>query len=292
MNWRIVGIPCGPRSHAVLVVLVMAGLGWLSWPIWDSLSAPSRSQAVAEAPWLLGALVVGLAALAVGIWLDAGCRLDALSTLAALVVANTVLRAVLNPGAAGVEFVHAIPLVAGIVAGGPAGFFVGAASALVSTIVVGSPAATLPAQALVWGISGMLGGLLWRLRPRVAWLISLPLAVGTGALSGVLLNLMGWGQEIGMNRSGFTPGLPPSEVIARLWRYTLDTSILFDLTRGLTSAALLAVFGYRWIVALRHDLGVTVAHRGLPYDAIDPHAIARREDRTRFDQLWNQGASS
>ncbi|WP_235736277.1 ECF transporter S component [Nocardioides alcanivorans] len=255
MTWQQVGTPHGWRSLLVLAGLVVTGLGWLGWPVWDSLTSPNRAQAQDEAPWVLAALVCGLFALAVAMWLDAGRRLDAMSVVVTLVVANTVVRAVLNPQAGGVEFVHALPLLAGMAVGAPAGFLVGASSALLSTITVGEPASTLPTQAFIWGLSGMLGGLLWRARPRVSWLCSLPLAVAAGLISGVLLNLMGWGQEPGTTLTSFHPGLPASEVISRLWSYTVETSLAFDLTRGITTALLLAVFGHPILAALRRSVG-------------------------------------
>ncbi|MCR1785901.1 hypothetical protein KVF89_25425 [Nocardioides carbamazepini] len=289
-RWRRVGVPHGWRSVVLLVVLVGAGLAWIGWPLWDSLTAPDRAQAQAEAPWLMAALVCGLFALAVALWLDAGRRLDALAVLASLIVANTVVRSVLSPSANGVELVHALPLLAGMAAGAPAGFLVGAGSALLSTIAVGEPAATLPTQALVWGLSGMLGGLLWRMRPRAAWLASLPLALLAGLGSGVLLNLMGWGQEPGTTLTSFFRGLPPSEAAARLWSYTLETSLVYDLTRGVTTALVLAVVGHPLLVALRRGAGSdAVPVPVVPREAIEPYSIDRREDRSRLDRLWNEG---
>jgi hypothetical protein len=289
-HWRRVGVPQGWRSTAVLTVLVLAGTAWLGWPVWDSVTSPGGSEARDEAPWLMGALVTGLAALVVAMWLDAGRRFDALGPLATLVVANTLVRAVLNPAAAGIELVHALPLLAGMSAGAPAGFLVGAASGLLSTIAVGAPATMLPTQAFVWGLVGLSGGLLWRLRERSAWLLSLPLAVLVGLGSGVLLNLMGWGQEAGTTLTSFSPGLPPGEVLTRLWAYTWDTSIAYDFTRGVTTALLLAVLGRPLLAVLRRSLGTHTPPVAVPPDhAVAPAALARRADRARLDHLWNQG---
>jgi len=271
----------------VVTALVVSGLAWIGWPIWDGLTSPSRAQAQDEAPWLMAALVCGLFALGVAMWLDAGRRLDALAPLLALIALNTLLRAVLNPAAAGVEFVHALPLLAGMAAGAPAGFLVGAGSALASTIAVGEPATTLPTQALVWGLSGMLGGLLWRMRPRAAWLASLPLALVAGVGSGVLLNLMGWGQEPGTTLTSFYSGLPPAEVASRLWSYTQETSLVYDLTRGVTTLVLLAAVGHPVLLALRRAVGTdTPTTRARIHEEIAPDAVVRREDRTRLDALW------
>jgi hypothetical protein len=290
LRWRAIGVPRGWRSTSVLAVLVISGLAWLGWPVWDSLGSPSRAQAQAEAPWVMTALVCGLFALAVAMWLDAGRRFDAMSPWALLMVVDTGVRAVLNPAANGIELVHALPLLAGMAGGAPAGFLVGSSSAVLSTIVVGTPATTLPAQALAWGITGMLGGLLWRLRPRTAWLVSLPLALVAGLVSGVLLNLMGWGQEIGTTLSSFYPGLPASEVAARLWSFTVDTSLWYDLTRGATTMVVLLVLGHPILVALRASLGtdLSTGEDSLP-EPIRADSIHRREDRARLAHLWHEG---
>lgn len=295
MKWRAVGIPTGWRSICVLAVVVVAGVAWLGWPVWDSMSPPTREQAQAEAPWLMMALVSSLFALATAMWLDAGRRFESMSIMVTFVVANTLMRALFNPSAAGIEFVHALPLLAGMCAGAPAGFLVGASSALLSTIAVGEPATMLPTQALIWGLSGMLGGLLVRLRPFIAWLLGLPLAVVAGVFSGLLLNLMGWAQEPGYTLTSFHPGLSPGQVLSRLWGYTLDTSLMYDVTRGLTSATILALIGYPVLLAARRAAGAetrggdTGPHDQNAEHHIQPETLSRRRDRERLDQLWNQG---
>lgn len=290
MKWHTVGVPQGWRSTTVFAVLALAGLAWICWPIWDSLTNPTRAQAQGEAAWLTTALVCGLAALATALWLDAGRRLDALAPLAALVLVDTFVRAVLNPAANGVEFVYALPLLAGMAAGAPSGFLVGAGSAILSTIAVGEPATTLPTQALVWGLVGALGGLLWRLKPRAAWLASLPLALVAGVASGALLNLMGWAQEPGTTLTSFYPGLPATEVLARLWGYTVETSLVLDLTRGATTALVLAAIGHPVLIALRRAMGTDTPPVDVHvHDAIRAETLVRRDDRIRLSHLWDKG---
>ncbi|MFC6152299.1 hypothetical protein [Nocardioides yefusunii] len=284
--WHRVGSPSGWRSRAVTAVIVGTGLAWLGWPIWDSVSNPGLAELVARAPWLAAALVVGLVTLAVALWRDAGCRTTTLGAVAVLVLGTCVVRAVLSPGEGGVEFVHALPLLAGIALGGPAGFLTGATAALVSTVLVGVPAETLPMQALVWGLVGLSGSALSWLRPTTAWLCAVPLAVVAGVGSGVLLNLMGWGSEPGVSPTHFHPGLPPLEAARRLWAYTRETSLALDATRGVTTALVVLAVGRPVIVALRALPTLRGVTTPAPAD-LAPHALARREDRDRLDRLWN-----
>jgi energy-coupling factor transport system substrate-specific component len=291
MRWRRTGEPTGSRSTVVTGVLLAAGLAWLTWPLWDSLTSPSRADAEREAPWVLAFLVCGLFALALTLWRDAGRRPEALQGAVLLILANTLVRTVVSPGSSGVEFVHALPLLAGAALGAPTGFLVGAASALLSTVVAGLPATTLPSQALIWGLVGASGGLLRRWPVTAAWVGLLPLGVLAGVLSGVLLNLMGWGQEPGTTMTSFFPGVPAEEALRRLWEYTVETSLVYDTTRGVTTALVLLALGRPLLVALRPPddlLPPPTASAG----RLDEDALRRRrDDDARLDRMWTASAT-
>ena len=230
-KWRAVGLGVGWRGSSLLAAIVGVGLAWLGWPVWSSLTSPTGPAMTAAAPALLVALSFALVALAVAVWLDAGRDFGPLSYALALLLTNAGLRLTVNPGAAGVEVVHALPLLAGAAAGAPAGFLVGAGGMLFSSAVIGSVGDMLPGQMMVFGLLGASGGLLWRARPLPAWLLALPLAIVAGVGSGLLLNLAGWAQEPGTTTTSFFPGLPPGQVLARLWEYTVQTSLVYDLTQ-------------------------------------------------------------
>lgn len=289
--WRVPGRTPGWRSWSVLVVLVVTGGAWLTWPVWDSTGNPDRGQVVAEAPWLLAVLTAGLVLLGTAVWRDAGRRTTPMSAVTLLVAVTCAVRALLSPASSGVEFVHAWPILAGVALGAPAGFLTGASACLVSTVLFAVPAETLPTQAVVWGLIGASGGLLHAFRPVLAWLLSLPLAVLAGMGSGVALNLMGWAQEPGTSTLHFFPGLPPGEVLHRLWSYTLETSLAYDTTRGITTALVLLVAGLPLIRALRPALPVPLGTSPAPAE-VSKHAVDRRADRARLDRLWPAGATT
>lgn len=289
--WRAVGLGVGWRGTGLLGAILALGLAWLGWPVWGSLTSPTGPETTAAAPALLIALTLALVALAVAVWLDAGRDPGPLGFALALLLLNTGLRLTVSPGAAGVEVVHALPLLAGAAAGAPAGFLVGAGGMLFSSAVIGSAGDMLPGQMLVFGLLGAAGGLLWRLRPLPAWLLGLPLAILAGLGSGLLLNLAGWAQEPGTTTTSFFPGLPPAQVIARLWEYTVATSLVHDLTRGVTTAAVAACLGLP-LLRTAQLLGLrpaALAAMVMPTTRLNPAAISRRRDRDRLNTMWQTG---
>lgn len=293
VEWRAVGLGAGRRSMAVLAAIVLAGLAWLGWPVWGSLSSPTAADAAGAAPVLLAALTMALVLLALATWLDAGRDAGPVALALALLLLNAGLRVTVNPGASGVEIVHALPLLAGAVAGAPAGFLVGAGGMLLSSALIDGVGAMLPGQMLIFGLLGALGGVLWRVRPLPAWLSALPLAMLAGPASGVLLNLTGWALQPGTTTTSFFPGLPPAAVAGRLWAYTVETSLWYDLTRGATTALLVACAGLP-LLRVGQQLGLRPAGppAAAPSPRLNPAAVRRRQDRDRLDTLWKTGDHS
>lgn len=275
-----VGVGAGWRSHTVLAALIVVSGGWLTWPVWNSVTVPTGEQIRAEAPWLLAAQVCGLTALAVAIWIDSGRRFEVLRAVTALSLVDVAVRALVNPAVPGVELVHALPLLAGAGLGAPAGFLTGAGACLTSTLFSATPAETLPSQMLVWGLVGAFGGVMHRLRPQLAWPALVLLAVPLGVLSGVVLNLMGWAQQPGTTTTHFVAGLPPGEVVTRLWSYSRQTSWGVDLTRGACTALVVLLIGRPVLRALRlRGEPLRMLPPGVPVSA---HALARRRHAARF----------
>lgn len=279
----------GTRAQwAVLSVLLAAGLAWLCWPVWGSGSAPTFAQAEEEAPFVMAALVAGLVALGAAVWHDGGRRASALAPVAGLVVLDCVVRSVLSPGLGGVEFVFVVPLLAGAALGAPSGFLVGAGAAIASTVLVSEPSSALPVQALVWGLVGAAAGALRPLPSTPAWLLAVPTAFALGIGVGFLFNLPGWSYTAGSTTTHFAPGLPPGEVISRLWQHGLATSFVLDATRGAVTALGVAALGLPILRALRplpdHRLRVTTAQSTRD---IRPEALERRAAAPSIDSIWN-----
>lgn len=254
-RWHAAGASAGPVSPVVSVVwLVAAGL-WLGWPLWGSMTAPDHASQQAATPWILAALLSLLLVLVFGLWHDAGRRLDAVAPVALLVGAALGARLLLTPHIGGVEFVFLLPLLAGMVLGSPAGVLTGALAAALSAAMTGTVAAPLPGQMFAWALWGLVGGWLHRTTTPAAWLIGVAACTPLGVVTGMLLNLTGWANTSDEATGAFVAGLDALAQVEALWQYTLATSIGWDVTRGVTCAAVLAVVGLPCLRALRSTWG-------------------------------------
>lgn len=290
MTVRAFGLQAGPRAWTFTLLATAAGLLWLTYPLIWPMHSASRVQSNGEAPLML-ALLVALVGLGwVGLWLDSGRETRGLGLAVALVAVNTALRPLLNAGG-GIEVNYVLPMLAGAAAGAPVGFLVGAASCLTSQFALDLVAPPLPGQIVVWGIAGLLGGLVHRLRLGWAWTWCLPLGVAFGPLAGVLLNLTGWPTSSqDTTPAFFFPGLPGWVNATRLLSYSWQTSFGYDLARGISTAAGVLVAGIPVLSGLRRAWSPQVTA-----DAVAPparsgpttHGLERRARARRFEQHWD-----
>jgi hypothetical protein len=142
---------------------------------------------------------------------------------------------------------------------------------------------------VVWGLWGAVGGLFRPLSTPTAWVTGTVTCVPLGVVSGLLLNLIGWTGERGAEVGLFLPGLPPWESLQRLWDYTVDTSLAYDLTRGVTCAIAMALVGGPVLWSLRRvydprTLPADVTER--PAAGVSARALARRDRSRKLDMLW------
>ncbi|WP_148279449.1 hypothetical protein [Acidipropionibacterium acidipropionici] len=296
MSVRTFGMRCGPRSWTLTGITAAIGVLWLVYPIIWPLHSGTRAQSNAEAVAVLGLLVMLVAAGWIGLWLDSAREVAGLGFAVALVAVNVALRPLLNAGSSGVEVNYVLPLLAGAAGGGPVGFLVGATSCLISQFSLDLVASPLPGQMVVWGIAGLLGGIVHRLRLGWGWAWCLPLAVAFGPIAGVLLNLTGWPTETqDATSSYFFPGLPGWVNATRLLTYSWQTSFGYDLARGVTTAVGVLVVGLPVLAGLRRawspwisaDAAATPARTG-PTE----HGLARQHRASLFAKNWNTDDTS
>ena len=255
-------VPVGPRLALTLLAVTAIGLLAFTWPLFvDSgaavLASPTGHSATA--PLILGvvlalALVVTLMAIS-----DGGMDVRAVALLGLLSAVGALIRPI-AAGTGGVETVFILLVLGGRVFGPGFGFLLGVSTLFSSALLTGGVGPWLPFQMLAAGWVGLGAGLLPRRvgtrGTRGSRVGELALLATYGAVSsvafGVLLNLSFWPFVAGMGTEiSFVPGDPLGANLARFASYSIITSLPWDLTRALTTAAGVLVLGHPVLVTLR-----------------------------------------
>lgn len=281
------------RSALTTAAVAALALVWLAWPFLSPYQAPSAAQSEQEAPWLTAAFAVGLVCIALARWFDDLRQPEQVGFLLFAVAINTIIRLAIAPGVAGIEPVLAVPLLVGVALGASAGFFVGAASCLVSTVVLATAQTGLPGQMLAWGVAGLLGGLLSRARPALAWAGALPLAFLTGPLVGVILNATTWPIDPRSEVDAYFPGLPAWQNLQRLLLFTFNNTSETAVLRGIVTVVLVMVIGYPLIRFLRQSWALVSAgvdeSAAATREPVNAAAVQRRRDIRSRARMWQTG---
>jgi energy-coupling factor transport system substrate-specific component len=219
------------RAASAAIYLLSSLLGALAflYPFLD----PAHAL---QAPILTGALA-GLALLALVLEVQ-GRALPArtVATLGVLVAIASLLRfvEVAIPGPGGFTPMFAPLILAGYVFGARFGFLMGAFSLLVSALITGGVGPWLPYQMFAAGWMGLSAGALGHLRPllqrgrRVELAVLCLFALVWGFLYGAIMNLYSWPFAAGPTNQYWSPGIGPSETLARYAAFYLATSFWWD----------------------------------------------------------------
>jgi energy-coupling factor transport system substrate-specific component len=231
----------------MLVIAAVAGLFAFLWPFFfnpDAVLVGDRSGAT-TAPLVCGLvlfLVTGLLLVQV-----TGGDLDvkALAMLGVLTAAGAVIRP-LGAGAAGLETVFFLLILAGRAFGPGFGFALGSLALLASAFITAGFGPWLPYQMIAAGFVGLGAGLLPARRPNERGEIVL-LGVYGAAVSfvfGFLMDLAFWPFLYGSgNQAGFDPTLPWWENLHTFAVVTAVTSLGWNIGRAVTTVVLIALLG-------------------------------------------------
>lgn len=243
------------RSRVVLTVASLAGLLMLTWPLAVTLPEGER----VDPPFLFLVLVPVVIVVVVAELSEGGMDSRVLAMLGVLSAVNALLR-LLSAGAAGVELVFFLLILAGRVFGAGFGFVLGVTSLFASALLTAGVGPWLPYQMLCAAWVGLGAGLLPR-RVTGRWEIAMLTAYGVVAayVYGLLMNLSGWPFLLGVaipghdgNGLSYVPGAPFLENLERFTAYTLITSTgSFDTGRAITTAVCLLVLGPAILATLR-----------------------------------------
>jgi energy-coupling factor transport system substrate-specific component len=238
-----------PRSTAALAVVAVTGVIAFAWPLLVSPGAVVGQEG--HAPLLFALLLPLLLAVVLFEIAEGGIDVKAVAMLGVLSAVGAVLRP-LGAGTAGLETVFFLLILGGRVFGPAFGFVLGATTLFGSALATAGVGPWLPYQMLGAAFVGLGAGLLPAARGRAE--IALLAAYGgvAGLLYGVALNFSFWPFAAGLDGPlSFALGAPPLENLVRFARFSLATSLWWDLGRALTNVALVCVTGRAVLATLR-----------------------------------------
>ncbi len=260
----------GPASRIAIGVASAIGLVAFIWPL---VAAPG-SAAVAhatDAPLLFALIVPVLLIVVLAQMSDGGMDAKAIAMLGVLSAVIAALRP-LGGGTAGLEPIWVI-LILGARALGPGfGFALGAIGLFASALLTGGVGPWLPFQMLAAAWVGLGAGLLpsrWSGRREILAL-SIYAAVACIAY-GFLMNLWFWPFLDSLpEQLAFTAGATMPENLLSWIRFSLVTSLGYDIPRALLTVVLIWVAGRPILLALRRMARKAAFHARPEFVAAPP----------------------
>ena len=236
------------RWRGSLSVALAAGFGLVAmgWPL---LASPGGVlTGTTSGPWLFAMLMPLVTAVALIQIAEGGMDARAVAMLGVLSAVVAAVRP-FGAGAAGVETVFFLIVLAGRVFGPAFGFVLGNTGLFASALLTGGVGPWMPYQMFASAFVGLGAGLLPGRAPssraaRAAEIAMLAAyALVSSLLYGLLLNLSQWPFVFTQGNLAYVPGAGAGENLSRLIAYTLATSLGWDLGRAVTTAVLIVLTG-------------------------------------------------
>ena len=258
----------GTRSTFAILATSLVGVVAFGWPL---IAAP-ESTAIAhasDAPWIFAIVIPLLLAVVLAQFTDRGMDAKAIALLGVLSAVVSALRP-LGGGTAGLEPIWVILVLGGRALGPGFGFALGAVSLFSSALLTGGVGPWLPFQMLGAAWVGLGAGLLPQVRGKAELgLLALYGAVASFAY-GLLLNLWFWPFTAGLpDAIAFVPGAPIGENLFAWLRFTVLTSLGYDIPRAILTVTLILIVV---LTALRR------VSRKAAFDAAPVFEPASRQD--------------
>ena len=240
----------GTRSRFAIALTSLIGIIAFAWPL---LAAPGSSVVAHanDAPWLFAIIVPMLMLVLLAEISDGGMDAKSIALLGVMAAVIAALRP-LGGGIAGLEPIWMMLILGGRALGPGFGFSLGAISLFASALLTGGVGPWLPFQMLAAAWVGLGAGLL----PRVTGKRELAMLAAYGAaislLYGLLMNLWFWPFVSGLpEQIAFVAGSPVGENLAHWIRFTLITSLGYDIPRAVLTVVLILIAGKPVLLALR-----------------------------------------
>lgn len=252
-------VPIGGRSALAIVIASALGLVAFGWPF---LAAP-ESTLVAhadDAPLIFAIFLPVILVVVLAQFADGAMDAKSVALLGVLSAVIAALRP-LGAGVAGIEPIWAVLILGGFALGPGFGFVLGAVSLLASALVTGGIGPWLPFQMFAAAWIGLGAGLIAqipavrRLAGEHPWrevAVMAAYAVVAALAYGFAMNLWFWPFTVDLApQIAFAPGGPVGENLLAWLRFSLITSLGFDIPRALLAAGLIGFAGRGILIALR-----------------------------------------
>ena len=252
-------VPIGARSAIAIGFTTAIGVVAFGWPF---LAAPESSVLAhaSDAPIAFALLVPAVLIVVLAQFADGAMDAKSVAMLGVLTAVVAALRP-LGAGVAGIEPIWAIIILGAYALGPGFGFVLGAVSLFASALITGGIGPWLPFQMLAAAWIGLAAGLVaatptaqrWRGSHPWREVIALAAFACLAAIAyGMLMNLWFWPFTIDLAPGlAFVPGEPVTNNVLSWLRFSLVTSLGFDIPRAILATALIAVAGRPILVALR-----------------------------------------
>jgi energy-coupling factor transport system substrate-specific component len=278
------------RTATMITLVSAAGLLMFLWPLF--VAPPSGFAHDHDAAFVFVALLPGLIAIVLAEVTTGRMDTKAIAMLGVLSAIGAALRP-MGVGAAGVETVFFLLVLAGRVYGPGFGFVLGSTTMFASAILTGGIGPWLPFQMLAASWVGLGAGLLppMRGRPEIAMLAVY------GAISayafGFFLNMWFWPFAIGTETQlSFVAGAPVLENLHRFFLFTIATSTAgWDTGRAITNVIAIVILGPATLLMLRRaSRRASFGARPTFGSAASPvrelgHAVGERHGRAEAEDL-------
>lgn len=252
-------VPIGARSAVAIGFATVIGIVAFGWPF---LAAPSSAVVAhaSDAPLAFALVVPAVLLVVLAQFSDGAMDAKSVAMLGVLSAVITALRP-LGGGVAGIEPIWAILILGGFALGPGFGFVLGAVSLFSSALITGGIGPWLPFQMLAAAWIGLAAGVLGVWAARRGWAASHPwrevaLLAGFAALAalayGLIMNLWFWPFTVDLaEQISYVPGAPVTQNFLSWLRFSVVTSLGFDIPRAVLAAGLVLVAGRPILIALR-----------------------------------------
>ena len=234
----------GLKVVALVAVSLISALGFF----WPFLSQDNQSATLF---WLATPLAALLLLAIIG-----QAKLDA-KTLALLALLSALIAALrpLGAGAAGIEPMWFLLILASYVFGASFGFLLGVQSMLLSAFLTGGFGPWLPYQIFAAGWVGLIAGIMPKPKSkRIELTLLVFVSLIVAELFGILMDLQFWPFALGpKTQLSYIPGDALLDNFQRFFTYHIATSMAWNVPRAIFTALLIVAIGPGVLAALKRS---------------------------------------